>query len=279
MFGYITINKPELKIKEFERYHGFYCGLCHILQKRHGIMGQITLTYDMTFLIMLLSSLYEPDTMEEAHRCMVHPGKKHRMIFNNITQYAADMNLALAYHNFADDWVDEKSLTGLAGVKASSHKYNKIQTLYPAQCRCMHKYLHQLAAYEAEECHDIDLVAGCFGRLMGSLFLYKNDHWSPILKRLGFYLGKFIYIMDAYMDLETDKKKHQYNPLIYIEAECETKESFEETCKNLLQLMIADCCREFEQLPLVQDVEILRNILYAGVWRQYEQKGQKTHDK
>jgi Family of unknown function (DUF5685) len=63
MFGYVTIDKPELKIKEYNRYHAYYCGLCHTLKERHGWIGQMTLTYDMTFLVLLLTSLYESDSV------------------------------------------------------------------------------------------------------------------------------------------------------------------------------------------------------------------------
>ena len=62
MFGYVLINKPELKIREFEVYQSYYCGLCHCLQKRSGVFGRMTLNYDITFLTMLLSDLYDPET-------------------------------------------------------------------------------------------------------------------------------------------------------------------------------------------------------------------------
>ena len=35
-------------------------------------------------------------------------------------------------------------------------------------------------------------------------------------------------------------------------------------------MLIAECCLEFEKLPLIQDVELLRNILYSGIWTKYE---------
>ena len=35
MFGYVLVNKPELKIKDFEKYRSYYCGLCHSLGERH----------------------------------------------------------------------------------------------------------------------------------------------------------------------------------------------------------------------------------------------------
>ena len=42
MFGYVMVNKPEMKVKDFERYHSFYCGLCHELIKVYGPVGQAT---------------------------------------------------------------------------------------------------------------------------------------------------------------------------------------------------------------------------------------------
>ena len=109
MFGYVTICEPELKVKELRKYKAYYCGLCRTLQEEYGAAGQMTLTYDMTFLIVLLTSLYECGGRTESHACKVHPLKKRPMLRNEITQYAADMNLLLAYFHLRDDWADERS--------------------------------------------------------------------------------------------------------------------------------------------------------------------------
>ena len=110
MFGYVLANKSELKMKEFYKYKAYYCGLCRILKEKYGVLGQMTLTYDMTFLVILLTSLYECETEMEEQRCMMHPVKKQKMLWNEITEYAADMNIVLPYHHFVDDWRDEKSI-------------------------------------------------------------------------------------------------------------------------------------------------------------------------
>lgn len=269
MFGYVTICKPELKVREYERYRHYYCGLCEALKEQHNWLGQMTLTYDMTFLVMLLTSLYEPETDYTQCRCKAHPVKKHGVFINDITRYAADMNIVLAYYKFADDWVDEHSIKAMGGFRIFRHKYLKIKECYPKQCKAIGYYLSQLQQLEKAGSKDIDKVAGCFGRLMGILFEYKEDCWSRRLRKMGFYLGKFIYIMDAYIDLQDDKKKHCYNPLIEMERECASKEEFEDKSRQLLTLMIAESCNEFEKLPLLQDAEILRNILYAGVWQKF----------
>ena len=90
MFGYVQIRKPELKVKDYELYHGFYCGLCSQLKEQHGFLGQITLTYDMTFLVLLLTSAYDIPVKNSTSRCMMHPGKKQLHLTNEITEYAAD---------------------------------------------------------------------------------------------------------------------------------------------------------------------------------------------
>jgi len=275
MFGYITINKPELKIKEYNRYHSYYCGLCRELKEKYGFLGQMTLTYDMTFLILLLTSLYEPKDEHSEHHCIVHPVKKHAMLVNEVTQYAADMNIILAYHNLKDDWEDEKKIKAFVGAAALKGKYEKIEQKYPRQCKVIDKSLKQLAQYELSNEKNLDLVSGCFGNLMAELFLYRQDVWEDTLREFGFFLGKFIYLLDAYLDVEEDIKTKSYNPLKWIKED----ENYEEFCKEMLVMMIAETSTRFERLPCVQDGEILRNILYGGVWNEYNKKQNKDQNK
>lgn len=266
MFGYVTAYKPELKMKDFYKYKAYYCGLCSTLKEQHGIWGQMTLTYDMTFLIMLLTSLYESKTSKEQSRCIIHPVKKHDMLISKISEYAADMNIALSYHHLMDDWKDEKSVAGFAGVSVLKREYKEIYSKYPRQCRVIAKSLKQLHEYEKRQETNLDFVAGCFGRLMAELFVYEKDQWEDELRKIGFFLGKFIYLMDAYEDLKKDIKKGNYNPLISKSK----NEQYEMECKNMLTMMMAECTSAFERLPCVQDIDILRNILYQGVWTKFD---------
>lgn len=268
MFGYVTANKPELKMREFARYKGFYCGLCRRLRKHYGPLGQMTLTYDMTFLILLLSSLYEPETAEENKRCLIHPGRKQYMLYNEISDYAADMNILLTEEHLRDDWEDEKKITGYAGMKAFAGKKKKIEKRYPRQAESIRNSLAELAKRERENCQDIDAAARPFGKLMAELFVWKEDAFQKILRSFGFYLGKFIYIMDACMDVEKDRKKGCYNPF----SDSCGSEGYEERVRGMLEGTIKMAIVEFEKLPLEQDLPILRNILYEGVFTNYERK-------
>lgn len=268
MFGYVTANKPEMKIKEFARYKGFYCGLCRRLYKRHGRMGQMTLTYDMTFLVLLLTSLYEPKTEEETRRCIVHPAKKQYICYNEISDYAADMNILLTYDHLADNWLDERKAGSYVGMKAFSQRKKKVEKQYPRQAEVIARELQQLAELEKEQCHDIDRVARPFGNLMAELFVYRQDPFCDILRAFGFYLGKFIYIMDAWMDWEQDSEKGCYNPFLQDGRQLVSDERIREMLEGTLRMAIA----EFEKLPCEQDLAILRNILYEGVWTKRERK-------
>ena len=265
MFGYVTIHEPELKVKDLNKYKAYYCGLCRVLKEEYGFMGQMTLTYDMTFAVVLLSSLYECEGSTDMHRCKAHPVKKRPMLKNEVTSYAAAMNVLLAYYHLDDDWKDDRKITSLAARNAIRRKVRKVIRQYPRQSRAIRESLKELAACERENSMDLDRTAGCFGKLMEELFLYRKDVWEEQLRRMGFFLGKFIYLMDAYEDLPEDLEKNRYNPLKKIYAE----EGYEERIRKILCMMIAESTAEFERLPCLIDVDILRNILYDGIWSRY----------
>lgn len=261
MFGYVTANKPELKMREFGRYKAFYCGLCRRLGKNNGAVSRLTLSYDMTFLILLLSSLYEPEEQQEKHRCLIHPGKKQWIIYNQITDYASDMNVLLSCYHFQDDWEDERSIAGFCGAKVFAGRAKKIARQYPRQAKVIREQLGRLAELEQKGITEPDAISRPFGELMSELFVYQEDAFQDILRSFGFYLGKYIYLLDAFMDLEKDLKKGSFNPF----RESADRKDFEESVRQMLEGTIRQAVAEFEKLPLEQDLPILRNILYEGV--------------
>jgi hypothetical protein len=266
MFGYIIINKGEMKFKEFDEYHSYYCGLCRSLKERHGVPGQLTLSYDLTFLVMLLTSLYEPENMEDTVKCIAHPFEKHEVKKNIFTEYCADMNVLFSYYKCLDDWSDEKKFSKLAYGKLLKKSYWEICSRYGEKAKKIDSLMRELSQQENKKNYDIDYMAGVFGAVMSEMFVCRQDEWEDELRKIGEYLGKFIYLMDAYEDLEEDLKKGRYNPF---SSRCENPD-FEEEVRTILTMMMAECSREFEKLPIIENAEILRNILYSGVWSRYE---------
>ncbi len=110
MFGYIVPNQEALSEEDHTLYREYYCGLCSELRDRYGRSGQVTLSYDAAFLVLLLTSLYEEEEEYSSVRCLLHPLHSHNTRRNQFTAYAADMNLLLSYYSCLDDWNDERSM-------------------------------------------------------------------------------------------------------------------------------------------------------------------------
>lgn len=266
MFGYVLPDRRELKIKELEVYQSYYCGLCQSLKKQYHNLGRLSLNYDMAFLGLLLTSLYEPGNQKKEYRCMLHSGKKKQAVQNQYLDYAADMNILLTYHKCRDDWKDERNIPHFVYAKLLFFSGKRVCKKYPQKALKIQGYLEELTVHEEQENSNLDEISGCFGNICAELFVY-DQQWRHSLQRIGFYLGKFIYLLDAYDDLEKDRKKGCYNPFFLYEM----REDFSEWVYEILNMMMAEVCKEFEKLPLIEDVDLLRNILYAGVWGKFYQ--------
>ena len=97
MYGYVQVYRPDLRFREYEVYRSHYCGLCHALQQRCNAISRLTLSYDFTFLSLLLDALYEPETDTHKQRCFCGIGKNATVYHSAVLDYVADMHLFFAY--------------------------------------------------------------------------------------------------------------------------------------------------------------------------------------
>ena len=272
MFGYVTASLKELDKEAEKRYGAVYCGICRRIRLQSGNVARLGLSYDMAFLALLLMSLYEPEDTGGEKACAMHPIRKRPWIDNRFVQYAADMNVALSYYNFLDDWEDDRKY----GARILAAQFGKhlpeIENRYPRQCGAIADCIRQLSELEKAGCSNPDEPASCFGNLMGELLTYEEDLWAPTLRQMGFYLGRFIYLLDAALDYDKDEKKGKYNPYLAMGMGKDWKK-----WEEYLVLTMARCTESFEKLPLVQDKLLLDNILYSGVWVNRRRKGQKEN--
>ena len=268
MFGYLVADTGALTEEQFARYRACYCGLCRSIRERHGQQAGLSLTYDMAFLVLLLSSLYEPEEREGEGTCMPHPVKARDYWQNEITAYAADLNTALAYLKCLDDWEDDGNLGALAEAKLLEKSFRKTEANWPRQCEAIRRSLDALHALEKDRIEDADAAAASFGELMGELFVLREDRWREPLFRLGDALGRFLYVMDACMDLDADAVRGRYNPF----RRCYGLPDNAERFGDILRMLLGECLCWFDRLPLVQDAAILKNILCAGLWAQFNKK-------
>jgi hypothetical protein len=277
MFGYVVVSEQDLKIREFNLYRSYYCGMCMDLKEQYGQAGRLTLSYDTVFLALLLTSLYEPADLKRDIRCAVHPVEKHAARQNEYTRYAADVNIILSYYSCLDDWNDEKDPKKRMFAALLKNKSDKACSLYPEKAAVIREKLSELNELEKKARNGeepgltpavlLDRAGSIFGDLLAEVFDCRKDTWSPALRRVGFHLGKFIYILDAYDDLEKDEKNESFNPLLGMKD----KPHLDDYVRGVLTMTLSDCTGAFETLPVVENIDILRNILYCGIWCKFEE--------
>ena len=264
MFGYVRPNLVDMQESDQQRYRAHYCGLCHAIGARHGSLARMALTFDLTYLTIFLGSLYEPEETSGEGRCVPHPVKAHHWVRSRVTDYAADMTIALTYHKLMDDWQDDHNLAARGASAALKKAYAKVRADWPRQCEVIERTLADLSEVEKRRDPSPDAAARCFGELMAELFVMQEDYWANALRAFGYSLGRYIYLLDATCDYDKDAKKASYNPVLLMEKKSEEM-------RDTLELLLGDASAAFEKLPLIQDEEILRNILYSGVWQGYNE--------
>lgn len=270
MFGNVVANFEDLNEEESARYQALYCGLCDAIKDRYGQLPRVGLSFDLTFVVMVLNSMYEPTEEVCKHSCIMHPVEKREFIRTEFSDYAADLTVLLTYHKCLDDWLDDKKLSAQGMAQLLKKSYKKACERIPHQAEVIERMLAEIQVIEKRAESSLDDAAHCFGVLMGELMSYRDDMWADQLRKFGHELGRFIYAMDAAIDREKDAESGSYNPFI-------AKDIEPATIKTMLMVLIGRASEAFEKLPLVQDIRLLRSVLYAGVWQQYTMKMGENH--
>lgn len=171
MLGYVKIDKGELKVREYEVYTGYYCGVCKSIGRRYGQLPRMVLSYDAAFLAILLASLSdESDTPVQEH-CIAHPViKKKTVIRNRAIDYAGDVMLILAWYKLADDAADEGKAYAKPVMLMMKRIFRRLNSMYPELCSSIENHLSALSALEREKCASIDIAAEAFSKIMEDIF-------------------------------------------------------------------------------------------------------------
>ena len=267
MFGYVLPLRDELKVREYEVFKAYYCGLCNEIGLKSQI-SRLTLTYDMTFLGLLLSSIYSDIEVGYKKYCPFKMKKVTTIRSNEYLEYAADMNIILSNRKLIDDYKDDNNILSLI-----ASKFINISNLSPNSVDKIEKIdynLRKLNELEKSKCNNIDELGDCFGNLTAAIFNIKDDKEGKVLSVIGYNLGKWIYTMDAFEDLEKDIKKRKYNPFIYFSGyrECDFTE-FKNSIKDNVNFTLIKCldeiCKAYEILNIKKNKGIIENIIYIGL--------------
>lgn len=270
MFGYVRIAKPELKVKEYELYKAVYCSLCKRLGKSYGILSRLTLSYDFTFLALLNMSLSDGCDAFVQKRCAFNPLKKCNYCKNddNIKMPAAAAMIML-YYKIKDNIADEKGFKKLGYLLLKPLFFGankKAAKQYPEIEKIINEYILEQSVLEAANCFDIDRAADPSGKMLSKLLELLSDDSSQkrVLDRLGYCIGRYIYLLDAACDLEEDTRNHRYNP-IKVPDKQDPRGYIKERIEPQLYFCINEAARAFELLEIKKYKPILGNIIYLGL--------------
>ena len=219
MFGYVRAYQPELKGKELEQYRGVYCGLCKTLRRRYGRLASWTLHYDFVFLALFRMEQQPGCAGFRPLRCPYHPLRR-RMCCrqNEALDFAADAAMVLVWYKLQDTKADA-GFFGRLGARIALLLYRRC---YRKACRRLPAFdalaadcMRQQARLEAERLPDTDRAADPTARMLAFLAAADSPEADrPARERLGYCLGRWIYLIDALADLEKDGRRGGYNPLL-----------------------------------------------------------------
>ena len=283
MFGYVTPLKAEMKVKDFARFKCYYCGLCCHIKKDFGNIPRMSLNYDMTFLGLLLDALNPEELEVSIHRCSLHPTEKKTVIANNkALSYAAAMNISLFYYKLLDDAHDDKNLKSkFFSVVLSPYK-RKFGVSIIEINNNIKQCLNNLSILEDNKSFtSIDEICDPFSNLVGLIlrdypYELRDDciELRNALYNLGYYIGKWIYLIDALDDLKSDMEKEKFNPIDFLyNKDSLGYDKFIEFIKPKIEFTILNCgysCKEnLDKLQLNRNKDILYNIIELGLMDKY----------
>ncbi|WP_027399316.1 DUF5685 family protein [Anaerovorax odorimutans] len=289
MLGYILPEKPELKVREYEMYSGYYCGICKSIGKRYGQIPRFTLSYDSVLLALILGGINSDAETIRTERCIVNPLKKRNIVYDNkAIDYAADLMLILAYFKLKDDFKDEKKITAALGSVLMKSSFKKILKNRSEKCNITKERLTELSILEKDNCDNIDPAAEPFAKLMEEVFdgesIFAEDKENDenvrlAFRKMGYHLGKWIYLIDAFDDIEDNAKNKVYNPLInqfkYDYKSKETIEEFKARIANRVEFnlmcYLAEVAKAYENLNIKKNKGLIENIIYFGLHRKTEE--------
>ena len=284
MFGYIKVKKEELKIKDFEVYKAVYCSLCKKLGKSYGILSRLTLSYDFAFLSLLNISLKSGCVSFERKRCAFNRLKK-----CNYCKSSDELDMPSAaamimlYYKILDNIKDEKGLKKLGflllkPIFSGAHK--KAAKKYPFIEETVAEYIEGQSLAESDDNCTLDSVCDPTAKALSKLLPLCSDNHSQkrVLERLGYCLGRYIYLMDAGCDIEKDIKSGSFNVLKKYVKEGNIKKDTVLKTEPQIYFCINEAAKAFELLEIKKFKPILGNIIYLGLEDVYlkELKNEKS---
>lgn len=294
MFGYVIVDKPSLRIREYDYYRATYCGLCHTMGKCTGCLSRVTLSYDVTFFVLLREMLNGTKVEFVKKRCVRHPIKKIETVkINPQMEYSACIGAQLAYQKIVDNVNDEKGTKQFV-AKICQALFSKMDMKsfdqIPSVAELISNKLELISQIEQDRVPSIDAPAEVFGDMMAELLAYELEGDKKLIAlNIGKRIGRWIYIVDAFDDYDSDRKSGSYNPFVELYS---GKDFSDDDLLSISKMLEAELALAFSALELLDEdgdknrSEIVKNILCFGmpasverICKKKDKKEQKQENK
>ncbi|MEG2053395.1 MAG: DUF5685 family protein [Oscillospiraceae bacterium] len=268
MFGYILPLKPELKIKDFNFYKSVYCGLCKRVGQKYGFNSRFLLNYDMVLLAILKDALTGETPSFSYENCIANPFAKNFIAKDTKgLDYGADCLVLFSYHKIYDDIYDEKSAKKLVAKTLSSvfkNSYRRAALAQPLLDKALCEQMQNQKDVEKSKCDILDAVCDPSAKMVAvaAQLLAQTEEEKPDLYRLGLFLGKLIYLLDAADDFEKDIKTGSFNVFALQKLD---KAEMIKNAKIQCKICAAEISNAYVKLNIKQNKAILDNIIYLGL--------------
>ena len=277
MFGYVRPLEPELKVREAISYKAHYCALCKALGARFGLLARSVLSYDCAFLALVLAGRDEPrKAAREA--CVANPFTRRPVMPKSPSfDYTAAVNVVMAYGKLDDDWRDDKKLIARIGQSALAGAHRKALSAYPELGQAVSGSLKKLAELEREGCGLMDEAADAFAAMLARVFaLPDTGRERAAMEWLGYNIGKWIYLVDAFDDMEKDASKGAYNVLLtQFGGVGQSTADIRSAAEPRVRLNLARALQEAYKALMLLDIksqrELIENIVEFGCRARMEQ--------
>ncbi len=268
MFGYVKTDFPNTYVKDVILYKAMYCGLCKSIGKCCGQKGRLLLSYDLTFLSVLLHNVLGVDVSVNKEHCVIHPLTKRPIAKpTKLSQEVGALNVILAYYKLCDDVIDNnKGRLKRATFKSS---YKNAKKKYPILDQIVAKHFNKLLELEKQNCDSIDICADPFGLMIEDIVRYFVPDCQQELCELSYDLGKWIYLIDALDDFDKDLKKKNFNVFVnsykdvYTKAELVKVKAFD--IASLFGGLINRLSENCKKINFKFNHDLIENVLILGL--------------
>ncbi len=281
MTGYILPIKQELKVREFETYNAYYCGLCREVGETYGQLTRLWLSNDMAFLALFLGALTGEDDHILKKHCIIHPiGKKPVETIEQSIRYAADMMVILGYEQYRDDVRDNERSELQGRLLRYKRRYRRAYELHPDVADEVNRNFMMLYQYEVKGQSDIKEMASCFGGALAAVFSgYKlDDETKRIVGDFALNLGKWLYLIDIMDDFESDRMEHRFNPML--DMGVRNVKQARQMMEPAMYYYLDEMCKAYDLLEFKKNKDILDNVIFLGLRKRTEEilSGKESED-